>query len=118
MDIVYLHNLRVDTVIGVWEWERRIRQTLILDIDLGTDISRAGETDAIEDTVDYKAVSDRVMDFTRASEFQLIETLATRLANLILEEFDVSWVRLKINKQGVVRNVRDIGVVIERGRRD
>ncbi len=118
MDIVYLHNLKVDTVIGVWEWERRIRQTLIFDIDLGTDVSRAGESDAIEDTVDYKAVSDRVMSFARGSEFRLIEALATHLAKIILDEFDVRWVRIRINKQGVVRHVRDIGVVIERGERD
>lgn len=118
MDIIYLHHLKVDTIIGVWEWERRIRQTLILDVDLGTDLTRAGETDAIEDTVDYKAVADRIMAFAHDSEFRLIEALATRLADIVLAEFEVSWVRIRINKQGIVRKVRDIGVVVERGSRD
>lgn len=118
MDIIYLHNLKVETIIGVWEWERRIRQTLILDIDLGTDLTRAGETDAIEDTIDYKAVSDRIMGFARDSEFRLIESLATRLADIIRTEFGVQWVRIKINKQGIIRKVRDIGVIVERGARD
>jgi 7,8-dihydroneopterin aldolase/epimerase/oxygenase len=118
MDVIYLHNLRVETVIGVWDWERRIRQNLLIDIDLGTDVSRAGETDDIADTVDYKAVSDRVISFTAGSEFRLIEALADRIAAIVLEEFDVKWIRVQINKQGVVRHVRDIGVIIERGERD
>lgn len=118
MDIIYLKNLYVDTVIGVWEWERRIRQRLIVDIELGTDASRAMESDDIEDTVDYKAVSDRVVDIASTSEFRLIEALAGRIAQTILEDFDIQWIRVGINKQGVVRNVRDIGVVIERGHRD
>ena len=118
MDIIYLHNMRVETVIGVWEWERRIRQTLIVDIDLGTDVSRAIETDLIADTVDYKAVSDKVMDISTGSEFHLIEALAGQIAQTILEEFNIQWIQVRINKQGVVRHVRDIGVVIERGRRD
>jgi 7,8-dihydroneopterin aldolase/epimerase/oxygenase len=118
MDIIYLHNMRVETVIGVWEWERRIRQSLIVDIDLGTDVTRAGETDVIEDTVDYKAVSDRVMAISSNSEFHLIEALAARIAQTLLEEFNVQWIRVRINKQGVVRHVRDIGVIIERSRSD
>ncbi len=118
MDIIYLHNLRVETVIGVWEWERRIRQTLLIDIDLGVDVSRAGETDDIADTVDYKAVTDRVIDFTAGSDFHLIEALAGKIAAIVLEEFTVKWIRVQINKQGVVRHVRDIGVIIERGERD
>ena len=118
MDIIYLHNLRVETVIGVWEWERRIRQTLLIDIDLGVDVSRAGETDDIADTVDYKAVSDRVIDFTAGSDFHLIEALAGQIAAIVLKEFNVGWIRVQINKQGVVRHVRDIGVIIERGEHD
>ena len=118
MDIIYLHNLRVETVIGVWEWERRIRQTLLIDIDLGVDVSRAGETDDIADTVDYKAVTDRVIDFTTRSDFHLIEALAGQIAAIVLEEFNVKWIRVQINKQGVVRHVRDIGVIIERGEQD
>ena len=118
MDIIYLNQLRIDTVIGVWEWERKIRQTLIMDIQLGTDIAAAGASDDINDTVDYKAVSDRVMAFTRESNFALIEALAEGITRIVLDEFDVKWIRLSINKQGVVRHVRDVGIVIERGERD
>lgn len=116
MDIVYLRDLRVDALIGVWEWERRIRQTLVMDIELGTDISRAGTSDDLADTVDYKAVSDRIIDCTRASEFQLIEALAEHLTRVVLDEFDIEWMRLRINKQGVLQDVRDVGIVIERRR--
>ena len=116
MDIVYLRDLRVDALIGVWEWERRIRQTLVMDIDLGTYISRAGASDDLADTVDYKAVSDRIIACTRASEFQLIEALAEHLTRVVLDEFDIEWMRLRINKQGVLRDVRDVGIVIERRR--
>lgn len=118
MDIIYLHNLRVDTVIGVWEWERRIRQTLIMDIELGVDIARAGVSDAIEYTVDYQAVTDRIVAFTAASQFKLIEALAENIAQIVLAEFEVSWIRVRVNKQGVVRHVRDVGIIIERGERD
>jgi dihydroneopterin aldolase len=115
MDIIYLHNLSIDTVIGVWEWERRIRQTLILDIELGVDAARAGNSDSIEDTVDYQAVTDRIMAFAAASEFRLIEALAEHIAQIVLAEFGVKWIRVKVDKQGVVRHVRDVGVIIERG---
>jgi len=116
MDIVYLRDLRVDALIGVWDWERRIRQTLVMDLDLGTDTARAGDSDDLTHTIDYKAVSDRIIAFTRASEFKLIEALGEHLARVVLEEFDVSWLRLRINKQGVLRDVRDVGIVIERSR--
>ncbi len=118
MDIIFLHHLTVDTVIGVWEWERRIRQTLILDLDLGVDTRRAGETDDLAYTVDYKAVTDRVREFARAADFKLIEALAEHIAGIVLKEFPVRWVRVRINKQGIVRHVRDLGVIIERGERD
>lgn len=118
MDIIYLHNLRVDTVIGVWEWERRIRQTLILDIELATDFRRAGASDDIADTIDYKAVCDRVTTFTQTSAFKLIEALGDHLARIIFDEFGVQWLRLRITKQGVLRNVRDVGICIERSRSD
>ncbi|MGE0484364.1 MAG: dihydroneopterin aldolase [Gammaproteobacteria bacterium] len=117
MDIVYLRDLRVDALIGVWAWERRIRQTLIMDIELGTDCSRAGASDDIADTVDYKAVTDRIIEATRASGFKLIEALAEHLAQTVLNEFDVRWIRININKRGVLREVRDVGIVIERGER-
>lgn len=117
MDIIYLHDLRIDTVIGVFDWERRIRQTVILDLDMGADIRRAAATDALADTLNYKAVAKRLMDFVGHSEFQLVETLAERVAEVVLNEFDVPWLRLRVNKQGAVRGARDVGVVIERGQR-
>jgi len=117
MDIIYLHDLRIDTMIGVFDWERRIRQTVILDLDMAADIRRAAASDDLVDTLNYKAVAKRLIDFVRHSEFQLVETLAERVAELVLEEFSVPWLRLRVNKQGAVRGARDVGVIIERGER-
>ena len=114
MDIIYINDLRIDTVIGVFEWERRIRQAVIFDIEMAADVRRAASSDRIEDTLDYKAVAKRVIAFVGESDFQLVETLAERVAAIILKEFHVAWVRLRVNKQGAVRGARDIGVVIER----
>ena len=115
MDIIYLNDLRLDTLIGVFEWERRIRQTLVFDIEMATDIRKAAETDDLQYTLDYGAVASRVIDYVSASEFQLVETLVERVAGIIRDEFKVSWVRIRINKQGAVAGVKDIGVIIERG---
>jgi len=118
MDIIYLKDLRIDTIIGIYNWERCTRQTVILDVEMGTDIRKAAESDNIEHTLDYKAVAKRLISFVGESEFELVETLAERVAEIILNEFMVSWVRLSINKQGAVRGVRDVGVIIERGKKD
>ena len=118
MDIIYLKDLRIDTIIGVYDWERRTRQTIILDIEIGTDISRAAKSDAIEDTLNYKAVAKRLISFVENSEFQLVETLAEHIAEILLKDFDINWLRLTLNKQGAVRGVRDVGVIIERGKRN
>ena len=117
MDIIYLHDLRIDTVIGVFDWERRIRQTVILDLEMAVDIRRAAASDDLADTLNYKAVAKRLLDFVGHSEFQLVETLAERVAELVLLEFTVPWLRLRVNKQGAVRGARDVGVIIERGER-
>lgn len=117
MDIIYLNSLQVDAVIGIYEWERRTRQRLILDIEIGVDIRGAAKTDNIDDTLNYKAVAKRVITFVGESRFQLVETLAEKVAGLILEEFKVPWCRLRVNKQGAVKGVRDVGVIIERGNR-
>jgi len=116
MDIVYLSDLRIDTIIGIYDWERRVKQTVILDLELGTDIRAAAASDNIEDTLNYKAVAKRLFAFVGESEFELVETLAEKVAELIINEFNVPWLRLKVNKQGAVRGVRDVGVIIERGR--
>lgn len=115
MDIIYLKDLRIDTVIGIYDWERRTKQTVILDIEMGTDISRAAKSDNIEDTLNYKAVAKRIISFVENSEYQLVETLAERIAEILMDEFKIPWLRLSLNKQGAVRGVRDVGVIIERG---
>lgn len=117
MDIIFLRDLRIDTLIGIYDWERRVRQTISLDLEMATDIRRAAATDAIDDTLNYKAVAKRVIAFVEASEFQLVETLAERITEIVLAEFGVPWVRLTLNKTGAVRGARDVGVIIERGSR-
>ncbi len=114
MDIVFVRDLQIETVIGIFDWERRIRQTVSLDLEMGADIRRAAASDAIDDALDYKAVSKRLIEFVGASEFQLVETLAERIAAIVLEEFGVPWLRLTVNKPGAVRGSRSVGVVIER----
>ena len=115
MDIIYLSDLRIETIIGIYDWERRVRQVVSLDLEMATDIAKAAASDDIEDTLNYKAVAKRLIGFVGESEFQLVETLAERITGIILDEFNVSWVRLRLNKQGAVRGARDVGVIIERG---
>jgi dihydroneopterin aldolase len=117
MDIIYLKDLRIETIIGVYAWERQVKQTVVLDLEMGTDIRKAGQTDAIEDTLNYKEVAKRVISYVENSRFQLVEALAEGIAAILLTEFQVPWLRLQINKQGAVRGVRDVGVIIERGHR-
>jgi dihydroneopterin aldolase len=117
MDIVFLHDLRIDAVIGIYDWERRVRQTLIFDLEMSADIARAAASDHIEDTLNYKAVAKRLIQFVGDSEFQLVETLAERCAGIVRDEFGVRWVRLRLNKKGAVRGASDVGVIIERGER-
>ncbi len=118
MDIIFIHDLRIDTVIGVYDWERRIKQTVILDVELATDIRKAAASDSIEDALNYKAVAKRLIQLVGESRFRLVETLAESVAQVILEEFGVRWVRLRVNKQGAVRGARGVGVVVERGKKD
>ncbi len=115
MDIIYLSDLRIETIIGIYDWERRVRQVVSLDLEMATDIAKAAASDDIEDTLNYKAVAKRLISFVGESEFQLVETLAERITGIILNEFNVPWVRLRLNKQGAVRGARDVGVIIERG---
>ncbi len=118
MDRIFISDLRIDAVIGIYEWERRIKQTIAIDLELAADIRRAASTDAIEDTVNYKAVTKRVIDFVEASEFQLIESLSERIAEIILNEFGLRWVKITLSKPRAVRGARDVGVVIERSREE
>ena len=115
MDIVFLKELRIETVIGVYDWEREIKQTVVLDLEMSADVAKAAASDHIDDTLDYKAVAKRLIEFVEQSEFQLVETMAERCAQIVREEFGVAWIRLTINKIGAVTQARDVGVVIERG---
>jgi len=117
MDIVFIERLKIDTIIGIYEWERMVRQTVTLDLEMAFDNTRPAASDRIDDALDYKAVSKRLVAFVEASEFGLVETLAERCAQIVREEFGVSWLRLRLRKPGAVRGARAVGVEIERGTR-
>jgi dihydroneopterin aldolase len=117
-DRIFLHGLTAECIIGFIDWERRVKQSVVLDIELPVDCRRAALTDDVAETLDYKKVAKRVLSFVEASEFQLVETLAHRLALVILDEFGLAWVRITLNKPGAIRHSRDVGVVIERSRAD
>jgi dihydroneopterin aldolase len=116
-DIVFIEDLRIQTVIGVFDWEREITQTVSLSLEMAFDIRKAAESDQIADTLDYKAVAKRLIAFVESSDFQLVEALAEKSAHIVLEEFPVKWLRLKLSKPGAVRGSSAVGVVIERGSR-
>ena len=117
MDIIFINDLRIETVIGIFDWERKIKQTVILDLEMAGDCRKAAASDSVEDTVSYKSVAKRLIEFVGASEYQLVETLAERCAEIVLEEFQLSWVKLRLNKPGALRGAKDVGVIIERGER-
>lgn len=118
MDIIYLRDLRIETIIGIYDWERCIRQTVAIDLEIGTDIRKAAATDHIDDALNYKAVAKRIIEFVEGSSFELIETLAEKTTEIVLREFAVPWVRLSLGKPGAIRGSRDVGVVIERSLED
>ncbi len=118
MDIIFLTGLTTECIIGIWDWERKVRQKVVIDLEMGADIRRAAASDHIDDTLDYKKVSKRVLGFVGESQFQLVETLTEQIAKIIVTEFDVPWVRVRLNKQGAIRGSRDVGILIERRRED
>lgn len=113
-DTIFLTDLKIETIVGIWEWERKIRQTVSIDLEMGADIRRAAASDDIEDTLNYKKVAKRVQQFVGDSAFQLVETMAEEIAGIILAEFDVPWVQVRVNKPGAIRGARDVGVIIRR----
>ncbi len=115
MDIVFLRQLEVDAVIGIHEWEREFRQPLVLDLELAADVSLAAQTDSITDALDYCAVAERITGFVHCSGFQLVETLAEACAQIILQEFDVPWLKLTVHKPDAIKHAQSVGVTIERG---
>ena len=117
MDTVFIEELRIETVIGIYDWERKIRQVVAIDLEMAFDNRGPAASDHIDDTLNYKAVSKRLIAFVEAASFQLVETLAERCAQIVLDEFHVPWLRLKLSKPGAVRGAKAVGVVIERGTR-
>jgi len=117
MDIIFLRGLQIETIVGIFDWERDNPRPVILDIEMSTDNRKAAESDSIDDALDYGEVSRRVISFVEGSRYYLVETLAERICELILSEFNVSWVRLSLNKIGAIQGASDVGVIIVRERK-
>lgn len=115
MDIIFLGGLEATTIIGIYDWERETKQTLVLDIEMAFDIKKAAETDDIQYTLDYKAVSERVVSFIEQSEYYLVEKLIEEIASVLLSEFNTPWVKIRLNKRGAISRAKDVGIIIERG---
>lgn len=118
MDKIFLTALNVECIVGIWDWERRVKQTVIIDVEMAADIRRAAATDSIEDTIDYKRVAKRLLQFVGDSQYQLVETLTEQIGRVIVTEFGVSWVKVRLNKRGAIRGARDVGIEIERRAED
>jgi len=118
MDKIFIRALKTETIIGIFDWDRQVKQTVVVDIEMGIDIRNAARSDSIDDTMNYKKVAKRVLAFVEESSFHLVETLGERIAMLILEEFAISEVRIALSKPGAVRSSRDVGVILERDRAD
>lgn len=117
MDIIFLGGLEIKTIIGIYGWERETKQTVVLDIEMGFDISKAAETDDIQYALDYKKVSKRVISFVEESQFFLVEKLSAEIVKIIQNEFNVPWVKLTLNKKGAISGASDVGIIIEKGER-
>jgi dihydroneopterin aldolase len=118
MDKIFLTALTTECIVGIWDWERKVKQTVVVDLEMACDVRKAAASDRIEDTLDYKKVSKRILTFVSDSQFQLVETLTENIAKIIVQEFGVAWVRVRVNKQGAIRGSRDVGMLIERGPQD
>lgn len=116
MDKIFIHALKTEAIIGIYDWERQVKQTVIVDIELSADIRKAALSDSIDDTLNYRGVAKRVLGFVEASQFHLVETLSEHIAMLILEEFAVDWVGIVLSKPGAIRGSRDVGIKLERER--
>jgi dihydroneopterin aldolase len=118
MDKVYVKDLRINALIGIYEWERRIRQQIRIDLEMGWDNRIPAKSDAIEDTMNYKAAAKFVQAYVERSEFKLVETLAENIAKLLIKEFDLPWVKVTLGKPAAVTGSSEVGVIIERSRED
>jgi len=115
MDIVFIQDLKIDAIVGIFDWEREVPQVLSVDVHLASDVLPAAKSANIEDALDYGAVASRVRDFIVASKFLLLETLVEDTAAMIMREFNVPWVRLRCKKLQVLQDADGVGVEIERG---
>jgi dihydroneopterin aldolase len=118
MDKIFIHALKTEAIIGIFDWERQVKQTVIVDIEISADIAKAALSDSINDTLNYKRIAKRVLAFVEESKFHLVETLAERIAMLLLEDFGIDWVSISLSKPGAIRSSRDVGVKLERDRND
>jgi 7,8-dihydroneopterin aldolase/epimerase/oxygenase len=118
MDKIFIHALKTEAIIGIFDWERQVKQTVIVDLEFSADVRKAALSDSIEDTLNYKRVAKRVLAFVEGSQFHLVETLAEHIAMLLLEDFGLAWVRISLSKPGAIRSSRDVGVLVERDRND
>ena len=118
MDRIFLHDLRIETIVGVWDWEKQMPQTLSIDLEMAADIKAAAAVDKLEATLNYKAVANRVREFVKESRFDLIETMVEGIAELIMTEFEVPWVKVVLHKPFAIRGSKDVGIIIERGSLD
>jgi 7,8-dihydroneopterin aldolase/epimerase/oxygenase len=118
LDRIFIHALKTEAIVGIFDWERQVKQTVLIDIEFSADIRKAALSDSIDDTLNYKGVAKRVLTFVEGSSFHLVETLAEHIAMLILQEFGVAWVRIALSKPGAIRSSRDVGVMLERKAED
>ena len=117
MDTIFLTDLKVKTIVGIFEWERQVPQIVSIDLEMAADVRKAAESDSIEATLDYKSVAKRIVGFVEDSRFQLIETLAEGIVGIVTDEFKVPWVRVTLHKPRAISGSRDVGIIIERGQR-
>ena len=118
MDKIFLKELKTEAIIGIFDWERQVKQTVLIDLEMSADVRKAALSDSIEDTLNYKRVAKRILEFIEQSSFHLVETLAEHIAMLVIEEFQVSWVKVGLNKPGAIRSSRSVGIIIERDIKD
>jgi dihydroneopterin aldolase len=118
MDKIFIHALKTEAIIGIFDWERQVKQTVLIDIEISADVAKAALSDSIHDTLNYKRIAKRVLAFVEESKFHLVETLAERIAMLLLEDFGIDWVSISLSKPGAIRSSRDVGVMLERDRND
>ena len=113
-DIIYIKDLRIKTIIGIFDWERKVKQEVSIDMEFPFDCKKAAKTDSIEDTTDYKAITKAVIKFVEESSFQLQETLAEIIAELVKRDFGVKSIKLIVSKPGALRGAKDVGLIIHR----